>query len=71
MTGVIMRKDEQADLTKANLQEAFLHEGNLQKTDLTGANLQSHAWMIFASLLRILPTSAGDRLCALISARSC
>ncbi len=56
-----MRKDEQADLTKANL----------QKADLRGAHLQSHAWMIFASLLRILPTSAGDRLCALISARSC
>ncbi len=61
MKGVTMRKDEQTDLTKADLQEAFLHE----------ANLQSHAWMVFASLLRILPTSAGDRLCALISARSC
>ena len=61
MRGVTMRKDEQADLTTANL----------QKADLRGANLQSHAWMVFASLLRILPTSAGDRLCALISARSC
>ncbi len=66
-----MRKDEQADLTKANLQETFLHAANLQNADLRGANLQSHAWMVFASLLRILPTSAGDRLCALISARSC
>ncbi len=56
-----MRKDEQADLTKANL----------QKADLRGAHLQSHAWMVFASLLRILPTTAGDRLCALINARSC
>ncbi len=61
MRGVTMRKDEQADLTKANL----------QKADLRGAHLQSHAWMVFASLLRILPTTAGDRLCALINARSC
>ncbi len=66
-----MRNDEQADLTRADPQKAFLHEANLFKADLRGANLQSHAWMVFVSLLRILPTSAGDRLCALIRARSC